>query len=126
MKSIIVLKVIGWVLLSLPGSDVTAQVANCNQGVPSGYGAICVDPWSPVAGASFALNFSSPHCVRFTHEYQIATNADTIDIYITHGGGCFGVPQTPLHFWVFADQCGSKRTFWGSAGRKLAMTLSLR
>lgn len=27
---------------------------------------------------------------------------------------------------VFADQCGSKRTFWGSAGRKLAMTLSLR
>ena len=31
-----------------------------------------------------------------------------------------------LKNWVFADQCGSKRTFWGSAGRKLAMTLSLR
>jgi adenine-specific DNA-methyltransferase len=31
-----------------------------------------------------------------------------------------------LDFWVFADQCGSNRTFWGSAGRKLAMTLSLR
>lgn len=98
MKSIIVLKVIGWALLSLPGADVTAQVANCNQGVPGGYGTICVDPWLPEANASFALNFTSPSCNRFVHQYQIETNSNVVDIYVTYTGGCFGVPQTPLRF----------------------------
>lgn len=40
----------------------------------------------------------------------------------TSGRVCSTLRQA---FWVFADQCGPRRKFGGSAGRKLAMTLSL-
>jgi hypothetical protein len=92
------LKAIGWILVMFPGAGVFAQVVACNQNVPNGYGMICVDPWSPVAGSSFALNFSSPHCNRSSHEYQISTGSNTIDVYVTYVGGCFGVPLPPLQF----------------------------
>lgn len=100
----IVLKVAAWVLLLLPSAGALGQVASCNQGVPGGYGAICIDPWSPVAGASFALNFTSPSCNRFVHQYQIEVSSNVIDVYVAYTGGCFGVPQAPLQF--FTTQAG--------------------
>lgn len=98
MKSIVMLKVFGWMLVMFPGSGAFAQVVACNHGVPNGYGMICVDPWSPVAGSSFDLNFSSPHCNRSSHEYVVYNNNKTIDVYVTYHGGCFGVPLPPLQF----------------------------
>ena len=49
MKSIVMLKYLGWILMMFPGSGAFGQVIACNQGAPNGYGMICVDPWSPMA-----------------------------------------------------------------------------
>jgi len=98
MKSIVALKFVGWMLLMFPSVGAFAQIVACNQGVPHGYGMICVEPWSPVEGSGFALNFSSPHCNRSSHEYQIVTSSNTISVYVTYVGGCFGVPLPPLQF----------------------------
>jgi hypothetical protein len=93
-------------MLPLFAKHLEAQPAYCQiDGVPAGYGVICVNPWSPEAGADFELNFSSNSCyTNSPHDYQIFRDGNDFNIYLVYRiGGCPGVPQSPATFTTVQD-----------------------